>query len=429
MKKIYLKPIICFISIILTINIPSFINLSFTTLPAQENQNDVESVILETSDDGTCITRALTITVFNQKISSANQPAIKEITIPGRVLSCNLEYIGYLDRHDPYLRATTFWLDGRGGAIGTYRVAPGQVRGYGTISPGQTKTWNFDMSHCQFAVSSGTGDVYLNFIPQDGDDLSGYFSPGKHEIKAFISSQDAYAGSTQDTWITIKLHLVIKEYVLTVFDHEFSNWDHPAITTIDIPCIATYARLEYQGHSDPNEPYLRAITFWLDGRGGAIGTRREGPGQVRGYGTISPGQTKDWVFDLSYCQFAKQTGTGSDYLNFLPQSPLDTSGYLSPGQHEVKAYISSQDAYSGPTQDSWITIKLYLAFVIDTTPPVISINYQNGDATDGNPGGPCGSIYPRGLKGQPFNISFMLITKFCVIVLTKNFYEEYLVTN
>ena len=38
-----------------------------------------------------------------------------------------------------------------------------------------------------------------------------------------------------------------------------------------------------------------------------------------------------------------------------------------------------------------------------------------------SPGGPCGSKYPRGLKGQPFNFPFMLITKFCVIVLVKNF--------
>ena len=150
---------------------------------------------------------AYTINVFNQHNSNANHHAITEITIPDLpFVSCSMEIQGYCDSDDPYLRAVHFDVDGRGGAIGTSRWAPGQVSGYGTISPDETKIWNFDMTYCQFAVNEGTGDHYLNFLPQNSEQTTGYFSPGTHIIRSYISSQDEFIGDSQDSWITITLN-------------------------------------------------------------------------------------------------------------------------------------------------------------------------------------------------------------------------------
>jgi len=174
---------------------------------------------------------------------------------------------------------------------------------------------------------------------------------------------------------------------ITVFDQEYSNWDHPAITTITIPDRPIESvRLEWDGYCDPDDFYLRAIAFWVDWRGGGIGVWRIMGGQVSGYGTISPGQTKHWEFDMSNCQFAKNTSDlptvpnwdpekGSVYWNFIPQDPSQTTGYFSPGEHTIKAFISSQDRFSvfpnqwypditepEPKQDSWITIIIRITF-------------------------------------------------------------------
>lgn len=184
------------------------------------------SPVLSGADGGDDVGHTATITVFDHYNSNWNHPAITTINIPcyWQVLSCHLDYDGYCDPNDPYLRAITFWLDWRGGAIGTYRVGPGQVRGYGTISPGQTKHWEFDMSNCQFA-SNTTGDVYWNFIPQDEDDIRGYFSPGEHTVTAFISSQDAFMGATQDSWISITLHIEYNDLIGDTLDEISRNLD------------------------------------------------------------------------------------------------------------------------------------------------------------------------------------------------------------
>ncbi|MBY9008169.1 MAG: PKD domain-containing protein [Candidatus Lokiarchaeota archaeon] len=148
------------------------------------------------------------IPVFNGKTSNANYPAITEITIPDLPFISSSMYVeGYCDSDDSSsLRALYFDVDDRGGAIGTTRIGPGQVRGYGTIERGETTNWNFDMTDCQFAVKTGTGHEYLNFLPQNSGQTTGYFSPGKHIIKAFISSQ----GENQDSWITITINFKYK---------------------------------------------------------------------------------------------------------------------------------------------------------------------------------------------------------------------------
>ncbi|MFX0145972.1 MAG: hypothetical protein ACFE9C_18040, partial [Candidatus Hodarchaeota archaeon] len=58
------------------------------------------------------------------------------------------------------------------------------------------------------------------------------------------------------------------------------------------------------------------------------------------------------------------------------------------------AFVTSQDAFKDPIpmlaqvegQDSWISIKLYFVFIEDPTPPIINIDYVDGDQTDENPG-------------------------------------------
>ncbi|MFX1379832.1 MAG: hypothetical protein ACFFA4_12150, partial [Promethearchaeota archaeon] len=295
-------------------------------------------------------------------------------------------------------------LDDIGDPIGVERIAPGQVRGDVTIRGGQTKTWEFDMSNCQFAKPSPeTGSYFRNFIPQSEDEIIGFLSPGEHTITAFVTSQDAYKDPIpmlaqvegQDSWISIKLFFIYDEYILNVFDHEYSNADHPAQTNIKIPCLSMYCRMQITAYCDPDDPYLRAVYFALDDIGDPIGVERVAPGQVRGDVTIRGGQTKTWEFDMRYCQFAKPSPEiGSYFRNFIPQSEHDIMGFFSPGEHTITAFITSQDAYKDPIpmlaqvegQDSWISIKLYFIFIEDPTPPIINIDYIDGDQTDENPG-------------------------------------------
>ncbi|MFX1501120.1 MAG: hypothetical protein ACFFDH_09185 [Promethearchaeota archaeon] len=160
---------------------------------------------------------------------------------------------------------------------------------------------------------------------------------------------------------------IVHNASVVVFDHYNSNWNHPAIATINIPCYweITSCRMEYDGYCDPDDYYVRAIGFWLDWRGSWIGSERTGPFDVWGYGIIYPGQTKHWEFDMSYCQFAKNwsDGPGSVYWNFIPQDEDDKGGYFSPGEHTITAFVSSQDFCAGATQDSWISITLYFEYL------------------------------------------------------------------
>ncbi len=47
----------------------------------------------------------------------------------------------------------------------------------------------------------------------------------------------------------------------------------------------------------------------------------------------------------------EQTWSGSLYYNY--------SAMLTPGNHTIEAFVSSQDIYEGPTQDSWITVMFF----------------------------------------------------------------------
>lgn len=173
---------------------------------------------------------------------------------------------------------------------------------------------------------------------------------------------------------------------LEVFDHYYANWNHPAITTINIPCYwqIVSCRLEIDGYHDPDDGFLRAVGFWLDWRGGWIGTRRIGPHDVTGYGTIRIGETKHWAFDMSNCQVAKNwsDGTGSVYWNFIPQNEDDRAGYFSSGEHTIKAFISTEDKYDGPTQDSWISITLYFEY-LDPIGDILNEISSNQDELEG----------------------------------------------
>jgi hypothetical protein len=173
---------------------------------------------------------------------------------------------------------------------------------------------------------------------------------------------------------------------MVVFDHYYSNWDHPAIATITIPPWPIEScYMEYKGRNN-DYMYLRAITFWLDWRGGAIGCWRQQAGQVRGYGTIGTNSYKEWNFDMSNCQFAKNTSdlptvpnydpaAGSVYWNFIPEDSAPPTGYFTPGQHTIEAFISAQDFSSH--QLSWITLILHFTFkyipaIIDFDPDTLN---------------------------------------------------------
>lgn len=153
---------------------------------------------------------------------------------------------------------------------------------------------------------------------------------------------------------------------MTVFNQENSNWDHKAIKTIIIPCFQEIVSIHMTitAYYDPDDYFLRAVWFDLDGRGGWIGTYRFGPHDVRG-NIIEPGQTLTWTYDMSNCQFAGEWDPNADpplpdriYYDFIHPPACETVGFFSTGEHTITAYVSSQDVYMGKTQDSWITIIL-----------------------------------------------------------------------
>ena len=174
---------------------------------------------------------------------------------------------------------------------------------------------------------------------------------------------------------------------IVVFDHKISNWDHPAVETITIPDWPILSvEMFLQAKCDPNDWYLRAIHFDVDGAlgpppragiGGAINCWRLSGSQVRGdpsgippSGTISPGQTKTYTFDMSHVYLAnppegpygsyQKPWKGRFYHNYIPQFPGDILGYFSPGEHTITSFVSSQDATGGP--NSWVTIILTITY-------------------------------------------------------------------
>jgi hypothetical protein len=149
----------------------------------------------------------VTIISFNQVYGNANHRPTITFEIPQiNVTSCRLVLTAYCDPDDVYLRAIRFHFDGIGGPIGCSAIAVSQVRG-DTISPGQTVTYIYDMSHVQFAnLTTWQGYYYQNFIPQDNESNIGVFSPGGHNVTMYVTSRDTYSGDTQDSWVSIVLY-------------------------------------------------------------------------------------------------------------------------------------------------------------------------------------------------------------------------------
>lgn len=150
--------------------------------------------------------------------------AIKDIIIKYPVKSVYMKMWGYLSSSDQYMRAIDWRLDGRGENIDVRRIEKFQVRGYGVIHVGEYKTFPadpdyYDMSNCKFAKAHpDTGSQWLNFIPQDPSQTSGYFSPGIHTINTYITTP------TTDSWISITLEITYKFIVATVdFDPDTLN--------------------------------------------------------------------------------------------------------------------------------------------------------------------------------------------------------------
>ncbi|MBA7708522.1 hypothetical protein ES703_117424 [subsurface metagenome] len=147
---------------------------------------------------------------------------------------------------------------------------------------------------------------------------------------------------------------------IVVFDQEPATTGNHAIKTItiqDLPVESVYMKM--QAHLSSSEVWLRAIGFRIDGRGEGIDVRRTAKFQVRGYGTISPGQTKPFpadpdYYDMSNCRFAvewdESNPTGSQWINFI------TEGYFSPGVHTIDAYVTS------PHAGTWISITLVITY-------------------------------------------------------------------
>lgn len=170
---------------------------------------------------------------------------------------------------------------------------------------------------------------------------------------------------------------------IQVFDHATASMYDYANTTITIPCFQEMlsARMVFEGYCDPDDPYLRNLRFFVDGnettamgRGGSIGTEQLGAKFQFGCitipppcGLIFPGGHDTWEFDMSQCAFANVwPETGWHYKRFIPQSPEETVGFFSPGEHLIEACITSEPAHSGPTYETWISITL----IFELTPCV-----------------------------------------------------------
>ncbi len=148
---------------------------------------------------------------------------------------------------------------------------------------------------------------------------------------------------------------------ITVYDHVFGDTpENVPILTFTIPNInITSCQMKITAYCDPDDPYPRAIDFRLDDLASIsiIGTTASGPGQVSG-DTILPGQLVEYNYDMSHVQFAIYSG-GYLFKNFIPQTPSDTFGFLSPGNHSLMCYVTSNSYILGATHDSWVSVTLY----------------------------------------------------------------------
>ena len=138
---------------------------------------------------------------------------------------------------------------------------------------------------------------------------------------------------------------------MTLFDEKISyRNDKKATIEFSLPRQvrknADSMEMDIAAYND-DRAYLRAIWFEVDGVGGYLGTGQLTRSQVRGDGTLQPGEAKKLTFDLSKCQVSSKT-RGKKEINF-------TKMLLQPGTHTLSSWISTYGKY-GP--DSRISIDL-----------------------------------------------------------------------
>lgn len=161
---------------------------------------------------------------------------------------------------------------------------------------------------------------------------------------------------------------------IVVFDQVLSDWPHPAETTLEIPSYwqVTAVTLKYRAHKDPDDYYLRAMSFRLDGRGGGIGCERIGRHDIWGW-TISGGETKYREFNMNHVLFPRDwPDMGGDYWTFITGSESFLPGYFSPGVHDIQAFVSTQ--YPGAVQESWVSITLEITYTLRIIPAEVEFN-------------------------------------------------------
>ncbi|NVM55244.1 MAG: Ig-like domain-containing protein, partial [Candidatus Helarchaeota archaeon] len=173
-------------------------------------------------------------------------------------------------------------------------------------------------------------------------------------------------------------HVEVKKvyaFNITVFDHVYGNHMNLPSRNFTIPDVPIRScRMQLTAYCDPDDGHTRAVEFYLDGiptTRGLIGT--SGSCSMVHGDTIRPGQTVTRYYNMSHVQYANTTTyQGHYYINFLPQGPSDTLGYLSSGNHTIRSYVTSVDWEKGATQDSWVSITLIFneEYAIDSTVPI-----------------------------------------------------------
>ena len=138
--------------------------------------------------------------LFDRTISYRNnKKASIEFELPEEIVKNMNEIEMVLEVYNDdnaYLRAIWFEVDGEGGYIGTYRIAPGQVRGQATIEPKERKKWRFNLSGVAVA-SDKAGARAVDFFKM-------LRKPGRHTITCWISTYEQYG---PDSWVSLELVL------------------------------------------------------------------------------------------------------------------------------------------------------------------------------------------------------------------------------
>ena len=138
--------------------------------------------------------------LFDRKISYRNnKKASIEFELPKEIIADTKEIEMVLEVYNDdnaYLRAIWFEVDGEGGYIGTYRIAPGQVRGQATIEPKQRKKWRFNLSGVAVA-SDDSGVRAVDFSKM-------LRKPGLHTITCWISTYEQYG---PNSWVSLELNM------------------------------------------------------------------------------------------------------------------------------------------------------------------------------------------------------------------------------